>query len=291
MKLKRSVFVAFMLLLAACGVKTTAGQTSTTTATTTTTPALKRIVSLSPTATEMLFAIGAGPQVVAVDDQSNFPANTPKTDLSGFTPNAEAIAKYTPDLVVVSDDSKIKDAMTTLKIAVAVEPAAVTIDDTYKQIAELGQLTGHAADADAVVMKMKADIQTAVASAPKLAKPLTYYYELDNTYYTVTSKTFVGSLIAQLGLSNIADDSDPSGSGYPQLSAEKIVKANPNVIFLADTKCCQQDAAAVGARPGWKAITAVTTGGVVGLDDDIASRWGPRVVDLLQTIVSHLPKA
>ena len=116
--------------------------------------------------------------------------------------------------------------------------------------------------------------------------PLTYYHELDPTYFSATSKTFIGQVYSLLGLKNIADPADADGSGYPQLSAEAIIAANPDMVFLADTKCCQQTAQTVAARPGWNVITAVKDGGVVPLDDDIASRWGPRIVDYLRSVAA-----
>jgi iron complex transport system substrate-binding protein len=248
------------------------------------------IVSLSATATEMLFAIDAGPQVVAVDDTSNYPANAPKTDLSSFKPNAEAIAAKQPDLVVLSDDQDhIVDALKTLKIPVYVAPAAKTLDDSYAQINDLGTLTGHSAQAAALAQRMRDDVAKLVKDAPK--RPLKFYYELDDTYYSVTSKSFIGSLFSSVGLVNIADGSGTADNAYPQLSAETIVKANPDLIFLADTKCCGQSLATVSARAGWSNLSAVKNGQVVGLDDDIASRWGPRVVDLLRAITDAMTKA
>jgi iron complex transport system substrate-binding protein len=250
-----------------------------------------KIVSLSPTATEMLFAVDAGKQVVAVDDQSTYPTDAPKSDLSGFKPNAEAVAAKNPDLVVLSTDSdNIVSQLTALKIPVYVAPAAATIDQTYQQLTDLGTLTGHANTAAAEVQRMKDQIATVVASVPKRTTPLHYYYELDPTFYSVTSKTFVGSLLSQLGLANIADPADTKGTGYPQLSAEAIVKANPDLIFLADTKCCGQSADTVAKRAGWSTVTAVAKQQVVPLDDDIASRWGPRVVDLLKTAADAVAK-
>ncbi|MFG1776741.1 ABC transporter substrate-binding protein [Micromonospora sp. NPDC049048] len=253
----------------------------------------EKIVSLSASATEMLFAIGAGKQVTAVDEQSNFPADAPKTDLSGFTPNAEAIAGRNPDLVVLSDDrNKIVEQLTTLKIPVYQTPAATTLDDTYRQITELGALTGHADEAGDVTRRMKDDITKLVADLPKRAEKLTYYHELGPELYTATSKTFIGSLYALAGLENIADPADADGrsGGYPQLSQEVIVKADPDFVFLADTRCCQQNAETVKARAGWAGLTAVKNNQVVALDDDIASRWGPRVVDLLRTVVDAVAK-
>jgi iron complex transport system substrate-binding protein len=253
----------------------------------------ERIVSLSPTATEMLFAIDAGPQVVAVDDQSTYPPDAPKTDLSGFKPNAEAIAAKNPDLVVLSDDlNKIVDQLAKLKIPTFVTPAAKSLDDTWTEIGQLGRLTGHQNEASALTARMKADIDKIVRSVPARGTPLSYYYELDPTFYSVTSKTFIGSIFARFGLTNVADAADPDGAkgGYPQLSQETLVKANPDMIFLADSKCCKQSAATVKARIGWSDITAVKTGQIVPLDDDIASRWGPRIVDLVQSIADAVAK-
>jgi iron complex transport system substrate-binding protein len=251
----------------------------------------ERIVSLSPTTTEMLFAIDAGKQVVAVDDQSNYPADAPKTDLSGFKPNAEAIAARSPDLVVLSDDmDKIVSQLGALKIPVYVAPAANSLDDTYTQIADLGRLTGHAGAATALSGQMKEQVTKIVSELPQRGKALTYFYELSPDYYTATSKTFIGSVLGQLGLTNIAAPGT-DGSEYPQLSAEAIVKADPDLIFLADAKCCAQSSATVAKRPGWVGLKAVKDGTVVALDDDVASRWGPRIIDLLRTVANAVASA
>jgi iron complex transport system substrate-binding protein len=253
----------------------------------------KRIVSLTPTATEMLYAIGAGPQVVAVDDQSTYPDNAPKTDLSGFKPNAEAIAAKNPDLVLLSNDTdKIVDQLDKLKIPVFLTPAAVSMDDTYSEISQLGTLTGHVAEAEALHQQMATQIDKIVKGAPARTEPLSYYYELDPTLYSVTSKTFIGSIFSLFGMTNVADAADPDGAkgGYPQLSQEALVKADPDTIFLADSKCCQQSAQTVSARAGWQAVTAVTAKQIYPLDDDIASRWGPRTVDLVQSVADAMAK-
>lgn len=249
-----------------------------------------KIVSLSPTATEMLFAIGAGAQVSAVDDQSNYPAGVPTSKLSGFQPNVEAIVGAAPDLVVASNDpGSLVAGLGAAKVAVLLLPAAKTLDDTYGQIGQLGAATGHKAGADRLVKSMKVRMAKAVAAVGDKGKGLTYYHELDNTLYSATSKTFIGALYSSLGLVNIADQAPP-GSDYPQLSAEFIVKADPDVVFLADTKCCKQSAATLKARPGFDKLKAVASGNVVELDDDIASRWGPRVVDLLEKVAAAVAK-
>ena len=245
----------------------------------------ERIISLSPTATEMLFAISAGSQVVAVDDQSDYPANAPTTALSGIDVNAEAIAALTPDLVVASDDTA-KSALDALGIKLLILPAADTLNDTYSQINKLGKVTRHIKKAKTVVANMKSKISRAAAKVQNSSPQPTAFYELDDTLYSATSKTFIGQLLAKAGFKNIADKAKGAGSGYPQLSAEYVVDSNPKAIFLADGQCCAQNANTVAARPGFSQISAVKDNHIFILDDDIASRWGPRVVDLFNDMVN-----
>jgi iron complex transport system substrate-binding protein len=247
------------------------------------------IVSLSATATESLFAIGAGDQVIAVDDQSNYPADAPVTDLSGFQPNVEAIAGYEPDLVVAAyDPGGLVDGLEKLDIPVLLQDAAPDLDAAYEQIETLGAATGKVAGAAEVVESMRSEIEELAESATGAAGA-TVYHELGPDFFTATSDTFIGSVYELLGLENIADDAgDEASGGYPQLSAEFIVDANPDLIVLADTKCCEQTAATVAERPGWKQIDAVEEGNVVEADDDIASRWGPRTVEFVELVVSSL---
>ena len=248
-----------------------------------------RVVSLSPSATEMLFGIGAGPQVIAVDDQSNYPASAPMTKLSGFQPNVEAIAGYTPDLVVAAEDNGgLVHGMQALNVPILLEPAAKTLDDSYLQIQQLGSVTGQSAGAASLVARMRSQVAQFVSAVARPARTLRVYHELDNTYYSVTSSTFIGQVYKILGLVNIADAATGAAPDYPQLSAEYIVSSNPDLIVLADTKCCSQNLATVAARPGWGVISAVRTGQVIGVDDDIASRWGPRVIDFMQAIAPHV---
>ena len=243
-----------------------------------------RIVSLSPTHTEMLFAIGAGEQVIAVDSLSNYPpeAAAVLTELSAFEPNVEAIAAYEPDLVVISDDfTGITEQLAAVDIDVWSGPAPFDLDDVYAQIQELGTVTAHSAGADELVGEMRAEVEAILAGAPELEEPLTYYHELDDTYFSVSANTFVGQIYGLLGLRNITDLTEVD-TDYPQLSAEFVVSADPDLIFLACTVGCGTTAESVAARPGWSAVTAVREGGIVALDDDVASRWGPRVVELLR---------
>jgi iron complex transport system substrate-binding protein len=253
-----------------------------------------RIVSLSPTATETLFAIGAGKQVVAVDDQSNYPKRAPRTKLSGFTPNVEAIAEYRPDVVVICcNPGGLRDSLRKLHIRVVMQGAAKTLPEAYGQIEQLGRITGHGKQAHALVERMKRQIRKLVAHARHRGAELTYYHELTPDLYSVTSRTFVGRVYALFGLKNIADAADKTGSGYPQLSPEYVVSAAPDLIVLADTVCCGQTPRTVAARPGWSRIPAVRNGLILRIDDSIASRWGPRIVNFVRAVdaaLSHIRK-
>ena len=249
----------------------------------------ENIVSLSATATEMLFAIGAGPQVEAVDSTSNYPPDAPITDLSAFTPNAEAIAGYEPDLVVLSDDMNgIVDALGALKVPTLQLGAAATLDDSYEQLDTLGDATGHADDAAKVVTDMQDRIDAAVESVGDDAKGMSVYHELDDTYYSVGSSTFIGSVYGLFGLENIADSAADAAGGYPQLSAEYVVGEAPDMIVLADTVCCDQTADALTARPAFDTVPAVKEGRVLEASDDVASRWGPRIADFAESVADTL---
>ncbi len=247
-----------------------------------------RIVSLSATGTEDLYAVGAGGQVVAVDSYSAYPPHAPRTQLSGFKPNVEAIAKYRPDLVVVAEDTNhIVSQLGKLGIPVLVEPPAPNLNRAYGELTQLGQATGHAGGAQPVIENMKSQVAAIVHSVPPPSRPLSVYHELDQNYYSATSQTFIGQMYTMLGLTNIADKAHKSGE-YPQLSAEYIIASDPHLIVLADTVCCGQSAKTVAARPGWSNIAAVKRGDVLAVDDSIASEWGPRMVLFLKTVADEL---
>jgi iron complex transport system substrate-binding protein len=267
---------AFPLTLAAANGKVTIAHRPT------------RIISLSATATEDLYAVGAGKQVVAVDTYSTYPANAPRTSLSGFQPNIEAIAGYRPNLVVVADDTdNLSSQLGKLGIPVLVEPPAANLDGVYAEIEQIGEATGHAADARHAITQLRQQIEGILKSVPKSNRTLTVYHELDQTYYSATSHTFIGQIYQLLGLRDIADAA-PGSNPYPQLSSEFIISSNPDLIVLADTVCCHQSLATVRARPGWSVIAAVRTGAVVPVRDDIASEWGPRIVLFIQAVVNEL---
>ncbi len=250
------------------------------------------IASLSATATEMLYAIGAGDQVTVVDKYSDYPrTGLPDARVDAYQLNVEALTAYQPDLVITSGASHEQEtAFQTLGMPMLVQAAPADLNGTFAEIEALGRATGHVAQADALVAELKSKVADIASQAPAVAKPLTYYYELDQTYYSVTSDTFVGRVLGELGLTSIADDAEGAAAagGYPQLSAEFILKANPDYIFLTDTVCCEQSAASVAARDGWSTLSAVSGGRVVELKDSVASRWGPRIVDLMQTVLDAL---
>lgn len=248
------------------------------------------IVSLSPTATEMLFAIGAGGQVTAVDKNSDYPPAAPHTDLDPYQLNAEAVAGYRPDLIIASGLTPTQlRQLAQLHVPVLDEPAAQNLAGTYAQLAQLGRATGHPAEAAAEVSHLKAQVAQ-VTKEVAASGSHSYYYELDQTYYSVTDDTFIGQVLKMLGLHSIADAAKGAAAsgGYPQLSQEFIVKSNPDYIFLADTKCCQQTPQSIAKRPGWSSMAAVQHDRIVGLDDDIASRWGPRIVELMKTVAAAM---
>ena len=249
-----------------------------------------RIISLSPSATEILFGIGAGSQVVAVDDNSDFPSNAPFTKLSSFTPNVEAIAAYHPDLVVLQSSATnaatVQSDLQKLKIKVFIEVTPTNIADAYSEFLALGKVTGHPSRAAALVTTMKSQIAEIVAKAKKKS-PISFFHELDNTLYSADSSTFIGQIYSDFNLANIADAAN--AGGYPQLSNEAIIKANPKLIFLDDGPY-GESASTVASRPGWSAISAVKNKHVVVLPLDIPDRWGPRIVDFYRFIATAIAK-
>ena len=252
-----------------------------------------RIISLSPSATESLFEIGAGKQVLAVDSYSNFPKSAPITDLSAFEPNVEAIAALKPDLVVLSVDAVksmvVKEALEKLKISVLMEKAPENLTQAYKEIEVLGAVTDHAMDAKKVTFKMASLIKS-ILNRAKVKGKVTFFHELDNTLYSVTSETFIGKVYNDFGLINIADKAAGADSyGYPQLSAEYLLKTDPDIIFLADAEY-GESASTVKARAGYSSITAVVKKNVFALPNDFPSRWGPRLVDFYRYVAASLTK-
>ena len=252
-----------------------------------------KIVSLSPSATEIFYAVGAGSQILAVDSLSNFPANAPVSQISAFEPNVEAILAKKPDLVLLSVDSikapQIRDALIKFEIPVLMEKAPATLKDVYAENTILARVTDRQTGAVKLNASMARSIKNIVAKAKKSAK-IRIYHELDDTYYSVTSDTFIGKVYKDFGAINIADAAaGADSSGYPQLSAEYLVKSDPQVIFLADSQY-GVTADSVSKRAGWSQISAVKNNKIVELPADIPSRWGPRLVNFYRLIGNSLAK-
>jgi len=240
----------------------------------------QRIVSLSPSATETLWAVGAGDQVTAVDDQSDYPRGVPTTKLSGFQPNVEAILGYSPDLVVAADDTDgLVSDLRKAGVPVLLLPAPRTLHEAWSQMERLGAATGHVAEGAALAAHVKQSVDDAAAKAARAgARGLTYFHELDPSLYTVTGKTFIGQLYRRFGFTSIADTS-ASGDDYPRLSPEYVVSADPDLVVLTDTGYGDVSVRNVADRPGWADMSAVRGGHVIEVDPDISSRWGPRLAD------------
>ncbi|MXW42681.1 MAG: ABC transporter substrate-binding protein [Acidimicrobiia bacterium] len=245
----------------------------------------ERIVSLSPTATEILFAIGAGDQVVAVDEFSYYPPEAPVTNLSGWDPNVEAVLSYEPDLVVIANDANdLMAGLNAVGIKVLLSSAPADFENGYDSIAKLGMATGRIDEAASLIANLRIEIDEALAAAPDV--PVRVYHELDNTYFSVSSNSFIGATYAAMGAINIADEADPDGYGYPQLTEEYIVEANPELIVITDL--VGYTAEDVAARPGWGEIDAIRNKNIVVVNSDIASRWGPRLPQFIHAVAEAL---
>jgi iron complex transport system substrate-binding protein len=253
----------------------------------------ERIVSLSPSATETLFAVGAGDQIVAVDSASNHPAGVPTTELSAYEPNVEAIAGFRPDLVVLPADVP-RDAIAGLKrlrLTVVATPAPADLGDAYDQMRDLGALTGRRDAGEDLARRVGARVDAAIAEAPRGGR-LRVFHEVDPDLFSASSDTFIGRIYARLGLRNVADRAaDRSGTPYPQLSAEAVVSADPDLIVLTDAECCGQTPARVRRRPGWGEVSAVREDAVVAVDADVASRWGPRIPEFVEDVAAAMERA
>jgi iron complex transport system substrate-binding protein len=252
----------------------------------------QRIVSLDPTATEDLYAVGAGPQVIAVDQNSDFPPGAPVTSLSDVNPDVEAIAKYNPSLVIAQNHPGLVQSLTRRGIPVLIEPQVSTVADVYAQIEQIGLATGHGNQASEVVANMREEINDAVLRAGTKYRGMSYYWEAgSHPYHSVTSATLIGHIMDMFGLRNIADAASTAADGNkPELSADYIVAARPQIIFLIDSEAVfgGQTPAIVAARPGWAAIPAVRDHQVFALNTNIGSRWGPRLPQLVQEIANAL---
>ena len=248
----------------------------------------KRIISLSPSITEILFEIGSGNQVIAVDNLSNYPNEAPISDISAYDPNVEAISLLNPDLVILSYNIKnLKTALKKIGIETIYLPAPLNFEDILDQIDYLGQKTGNEDKAKKLISKMKSKMKT--LQKLRENKPATkIYHELDPNYYSPSKFSFIGDIYQKLNYKNVANKADITNLGYPKLSPELIISENPDLIILPgkDNKYVEK----VKSRPGWNYIKAVKKNNFLLTNNDIASRWGPRILNFASILVEYSKK-
>ena len=246
----------------------------------------KRIMSISPALTEILFAIGAGPQVIAVDNYSTYPPEAPITSLSSFEPNMEAIATFKPDLVLLSYDiGNLVKGLNTIGVETMLLPAPKNFEEILLQIRKVGEKTGNVKQSNRLVNRMNSKMKDLI-TLMKNKSQIKVYHEIDENYYSASSQSFIGNIYELLNLNNIADQVDTNGSGYPKLSPEYILLSNPDIIILPgkDTNYISK----LKKRPGWSAIDAVKKNQLLIIDADVGSRWGPRIIEFAKAIVKGI---
>jgi iron complex transport system substrate-binding protein len=252
-----------------------------------------RIVSLAPSVTEILFAIGAGPQVVGVTKFCTFPPEADALpEIGGFSTKSislEAIVGLEPDLVVAGTASQqpVVEQLEQLAVPVVVL-APKSFEEVYANIAQAGYLTGHVEQATAVVdaMRTRVDAVTArVATIPAEERPTVYWEVYDEPLTTAGPETFIGQLIDLAGATNSFAD---ASEDYPQVSAEAVFARDPQVILGPNSQSMKLTLDAVGQRPGWADVRAVRDERIYLLDGDIVSRPGPRLADALEALAAAL---
>ncbi|HEV8574500.1 MAG TPA: ABC transporter substrate-binding protein [Dehalococcoidia bacterium] len=246
----------------------------------------QRIVSLSTHATEIFCAIGAADQLVAVELSANCPLGSgDKPELDAYEPNLEAIASYQPDLVYVFiDSSGIVTALRRLNVPVLFMELPGTIEEVFDQIGLLGRIAARSEKAEEVAAEMQTRIDSVKKGLEESNGGPRVFHELDPSYFTASPDTFIGDLYTELRAQNIAEGASEE---YPQLSAEEIVKRDPEVIVFVD-EVAGVNADAIAARPGWNQISAVKDGRICPVDSEILSVPGPRIVEGMEAIARCL---
>jgi iron complex transport system substrate-binding protein len=296
---KTLIFILLLVLLTACATQATATEAH---AALTFTDGLgreikldgpaQRVLSMAPSNTEILFAIGAGSQVVGRDSLSDYPAEAADITDIGSTfeaLNTEAIVSLKPDLVLAAEintPEQVKQ-LEDLGLTVYYLKNPVTLEEMYDNLAIVAQLTGHEDEAAALTESLKARVAAVDEKIAPLSSRPGVFYELDATDpakpYTAGKGTFITLLIDRAGGYNIASDID----GYPQFSLEQVVTADPAFIILGDARYGVSPES-IAQRPGWENLSAVKNGNVVPFNDDLASRPGPRLVDALEELAKIL---
>ncbi|HKY53126.1 MAG TPA: cobalamin-binding protein [Anaerolineales bacterium] len=252
----------------------------------------QRIVSLAPSNTEILFAIGAGSQVIGRDQLSDYPAEAANiTDVgSSFEAlNTELIVSLKPELVLAAEintPEQVKQ-LEDLGLTVYYLKNPLTLEEMYGKLELVAQLTGHETEAAALIESLKARVAAVDEKIAPISSRFSVFYEMDGSDpakpWTAGKGTFITQLIDRAGGYNIASDID----GYPQLSLEQVVEADPAFIILGDAKYGITPES-IAQRPGWANLSAVKNGNVVPFNDDLVSRPGPRLVDALEELAKLL---
>lgn len=249
----------------------------------------QRIVSLAPSNTESLFAIGAGDQVVGRDEFSDYPAQA--SDLpsigGGFGDyNYEAIVALQPDLVLAAEINTPEQVQALEKLGQTVFflPNPTNLDEMYTNLATLAHLTGREAEAAALVESLQSRAEAVAQKLSTVTNRPTVFYELDSTDpdapWTAGPGTFIDTLITLAGGQNVASQLKDQ---YPQISLEELLVKNPEIILLGDS-AYGVTPESVLERPGWESLGAVQNQRVYPFDDDLVSRPGPRLVDGLEAL-------
>ncbi len=250
----------------------------------------QHIVSLAPSNTEILFAIGAGDKLVGRDDFSDYPAEAQKVpSIGSLYPkvNAEAIVALKPDLVLAAGITNPEDvkALADLGLTVYATHNATSLDDIYADILAVGQLTGHTADAEKLVADEKARVAAVTTKTTTLTNKPKVFYEVDATDpsapWTAGPGSFIDQLLTLAGGDNVGRVSQDQ---YFQIGVETLIAQDPAIIILGSSTFGGQTPELVAKRVGWDKITAVKKGAVYTFDDNLVSRPGPRVVDGLESL-------
>lgn len=252
----------------------------------------KRIVSFAPSNTEILFAIGAGDQVVGRDALSDFPEEAIAVTDIGSTfesLNTELIVSLEPDLVLAAEINTTEQVkqLEDLGLTVYYLKNPLTLEEMYGNLELVAELTGHQEEAVALIESLKARVAAVDEKIAPISSRPGVFYELDATDpakpYTAGKGTFITQLIDRAGGYNIASDLD----GYPQMSLEQVVAADPAFIILGDARYGVSPES-IAQRPGWENLSAVKNENVLPFNDDLVSRPGPRLVDALEELAKLL---
>jgi iron complex transport system substrate-binding protein len=253
----------------------------------------QRIVSMAPSNTEILFAIGASEQVIGRDEFSDFPAEAGELPSvgGGFGDyNQEAIVELQPDLVLAAEINTPEQvqALADLGLNVFWLANPTSMDEMYTNLETVARLTGRASEAAALISSLKSRVAAVEEKVAEAEETPRVFYELDSTEpnapWTAGPGTFIDTLIQMSGGENIAADLEGQ---YVQISLEKLVVDDPNVILLGDA-AYGVTPESVGMRAGWESLAAVMNGRVYPFDDNLVSRPGPRLVDGLETLAKLL---